>query len=228
MNEDLFLFPTFTQNYVWTRAAEEGSPTNEELTFQTKEGMSVTADVGISYFIREKEVANVFKKYRKGVEEITDIFLRNEVRDAMVKAASKRPIESVYGEGKAEFMNEVYITVKNSVDSIGIQVEKIYLIGDLRLPENVIAALNAKIAATQLAQQKENEVQASKAEALKSVAAAEGKAKSIEIEAKAQAEANRILAASITPTLVEYKRIEKWDGKLPYYTGGPTPMLNVK
>ena len=43
-NDQLFLFPTFLQNYVWTADTREGSPTNEEFTFQTKEGLVVKAD----------------------------------------------------------------------------------------------------------------------------------------------------------------------------------------
>ena len=82
INEDLFLFPTFTQNYVWTKDATEGSPTDESITFQTQEGLGVNADIGISYHIDTDKVSLIFQKYRKGVDEITDIYLRNMVRDA--------------------------------------------------------------------------------------------------------------------------------------------------
>ena len=46
--------------------------------------------------------------------------------------------------------------------------------------------------------------------------------------ATAQAKANQLLNASLTPTLVNYKAIEKWDGKLPTYSGGgAVPFLNI-
>ena len=48
---------------------------------------------------------------------------------------------------------------------------------------------------------------------------AQGEADALKIQAEAQAEANRILSKSITDNLVEYKKIEKWDGKMPYATG---------
>lgn len=35
------------------------------------------------------------------------------------------------------------------------------------------------------------------------------------------------IAASITPTLVEYERIKKLDGKLPQVQGGATPFVNL-
>lgn len=38
--------------------------------------------------------------------------------------------------------------------------------------------------------------------------------------ANAQAEANRKLAESLSDTLIDYQKIQKWDGKLPTVSGG--------
>src|SRR5690349_12532096 len=67
VNEELYLFPTFTQNYTWAKDCQEGDCANEELGFQTVEGLAVTADVGISYRIDPSKAALIFQKYRKGV-----------------------------------------------------------------------------------------------------------------------------------------------------------------
>lgn len=229
-NEELHLFPTFTQNTVWTADSREGSPEDESITFQTKEGLSVNADIGLAYHIDPTKVTAIFQKYRKGIDEITDIYLRNIVRDAFVVASSNKPVEFVYGEGKAELRDEVEQIVKAKVEPIGIVIEQISFVGDLRLPDSVVTALNAKIAALQKASQRENEVKEAEAEARKKIAAAQGEAESIKVVALAQADANKILSNSITPTLVEYKRIEKWNGIMPTYMAGamPTPMLNMK
>lgn len=229
-NEELHLFPTFTQNTVWTADSREGSLEDESITFQTKEGLSVNADIGLAYHIDPTKVTAIFQKYRKGIDEITDIYLRNIVRDAFVVASSNKPVEFVYGEGKAELRDEVEQIVKAKVEPIGIVIEQISFVGDLRLPDSVVTALNAKIAALQKASQRENEVKEAEAEARKKIAAAQGEAESIKVVALAQADANKILSNSITPTLVEYKRIEKWNGIMPTYMAGamPTPMLNMK
>lgn len=229
MNEELYIFPTFTQNYVWTADAAESSPDNESLSFQTVEGMTVNADVGISYAIRADKVNTIFQKYRRGVNEITDTFLCNMVRDALNTTVSTRPISSVYGAGKAEIMSEVEQRVRDQVDPLGIDVERIYWVGELRLPQTVTASLNAKIEATQRAQQRQNEVAEAKAEAQKKIEAARGEAEQIRLKAEAEAEANQIVARSITPELVQYEAIKRWDGNLPRFTGGnaPMPFINV-
>jgi regulator of protease activity HflC (stomatin/prohibitin superfamily) len=200
------------------------------MTFQTKEGLSVNTDIGITYALDPKKVTVIFQKYRKGVEEITAVYLRSMVRDALVTEASSRAIESVYGEGKAELITRVQKRVQEQTKDIGILIEKIYFVGDLRLPQVVTTAINAKITATQMAAQRENEVAQSKAEADKLVAEARGRADSRLLEAKAEAEAIKIKgdALSQNPKLVELSAVEKWDGKLPtYMLGSSTPFIQV-
>lgn len=228
-NEELYIFPTFTQNYNWTAGSTEGSPNDEAIVFQVDGGLSVKADIGISYSIDPDKVDLVFKKYRKGVDEITDIFLRNHVRDAFVNIASNMQIQNVYGSGKEELIMKVNERVKNEVKDIGINVEKIYFVGDMVLPSQIVTAINAKMDAIQKAEQREFELRESKAAAEKVVAEAEGKGRSITLLAEAQAKANKILSASLTPEFIQYTFYQHWDGKLPVYSGGnmPVPMLSM-
>jgi len=230
INEELYIFPTFMQNYVWTKDAQEGSPNDESISFQTADGMTANADIGISYSIDPDKVATIFQTYRRGVEEITDTFLRNMVRDALVKQASNKPIEYVYGAGKAELIAAVQKDVSDQVESIGIKVDKIYWIGEIRLPAIVLDSINNKNAATQMAQQRQNEVAQAKAEADKKIEDARGTAESILRVAEAQAKANKILAESLTTEFVQYEALQKWDGKLPttMVPGQATPFISVK
>jgi len=229
-NEELYVFPTFMQNYVWTAGVDEGSPNDESISFQTADGMTANADIGISYSIDPDKVALIFQTYRRGVEEITDTFLRNMVRDALVKQASNKPIEYVYGAGKAELIAAVQKDVSDQVGPLGINIGKIYWIGEIRLPEVVLKSINAKNAATQMAQQRQNEVAQAKAEADKKIEDARGQAESLLKVAEAQAKANKVLAESLTTEFVQYQAITKWDGKLPttMIPGQATPLVNIK
>jgi regulator of protease activity HflC (stomatin/prohibitin superfamily) len=230
MNEELYVFPVFMQNYVWTKDPTEGSENDESISFQTADGMTANADIGISYSIDPDKVSTIFQTYRRGVDEITDTFLRNMVRDALVKQASNKPIEYVYGAGKAELIAAVQADVADQVADIGIKIDKIYWIGEIRLPEVVLNSINAKNAATQMAQQRQNEVAQAKAEADKKIEDARGTAESILRVAEAQSKANKILAESLTPEFVQYEALQKWDGKLPttMVPGQATPFISVK
>lgn len=224
INEELYLFPTYTQNHTY-----DG---RDKIGFQTREGLTVEADIGITYHVQPDKVTSVFQKYRKGIDEITDTFLRNMIRDSLVKRASALPIESVYGEGKTSLIEQVQQDVQDQTSEIGIVIEKLYWVGELTLPENVIGSINRKIEATQMAEQRENEVRQATAEAQKVVASARGEAEARIAVANADAEAFQIKGEALRnyPEVLEMNKIERWDGTLPRFVGGDSviPMINLE
>ncbi|MBL8005587.1 MAG: prohibitin family protein [Candidatus Kapabacteria bacterium] len=220
LTQQIFKFPTFQQNVVW-----EGQ---EEITFQTIEGLSARAEIGMSYYLVSDSVPVLFQKYRRGIDEITSVYLRNMVIDVLNNLASQMTIESVYGKGRQLLLDKATEMVANQVRPFGIVVERVYSIGEFRLPPAVVTAINLKIEASQRAQQRENEVKEAEAEASKKIAQARGEAESVRIRAEAEATANKSVANSVTPSLIQYQSIKRWDGRLPLVTGGTVPLLNLE
>lgn len=218
--KNVYTFPTFEQNDIWQD--------NEGFNFQTKEGMAIHADIGITFHIEPSAVSKIFQRYRRGMHEISHIFLRNFIRDAINKAASKFTVQDLYSTSKEQFFTEVEQHVRSDLKDLGIIISRIYLIGRFHFPPNVIAAINAAIEANQKAQQRENELRQSEAEAKKLVAAAEGEAQCILMKANADSAANRAITATLTPTLLEWAKIQKWDGKLPQVSTSTTPIIALK
>lgn len=64
--------------------------------------------------------------------------------------------------------------------------------------------------------------------AKKKVAVAEGDAQAKRIQADAEAYYNAQVASSLTPEMVQLKQVEKWDGKLPTYSGITNGMFSFK
>jgi hypothetical protein len=54
-----------------------------------------------------------------------------------------------------------------------------------------------------------------------------GEAESILVVAQGQAKPNDALSRSISPILVQYKSIEKWNGILPQVSGGAVPFIDL-
>jgi regulator of protease activity HflC (stomatin/prohibitin superfamily) len=231
-NDEIFLFPTFSQTQVWTQDKNEGSINDDSFTFQTNEGMSVNTDIGITYAIDPTKVTKVFTKYRKGIGEITNVYLRSMVRDALVKEAGILPIENVYGSGKSALLDAVKGRVMTETAQLGIIVENIYWIGSMRLPGSIVTSINAKAAATQLTAQREQEIQQAKAEADKKIQEARGDAESILLRANAEAGAIRIKGEAIAqnPRVLELTAIERWSGILPttMVPNSSVPFITIK
>ena len=155
-------------------------------------------------------------------------FLRNIARDAFNSAASTYSVEQLYGEKKSEFLLRVKEMVNKQVEPYGIRIEQFGFVGAPRLPESVLAALNAKITATQEAMKSENELRIAQAEAAKEVAQAEGHARAQVARAEGEAKANQALVSSLTPQLLEWEKLkvmQKWNGVLPTVQGGGNGMI---
>lgn len=213
--ERLYTFPTFVQNYVWDHATTPQSPGNESIDFQSREGANINADFGIQYTFRRENIPDIFQRYRMGAIEITRQTLRNEVRDALVAAASTRRIEDLIGEGKNAFMDEVLAYVKSRMEPYGIMIDNIYAVGQFRLDPRVVEAINRRISAAQETEQRRQQVLTATQEAER-----------LRIEAEGQAAANRIIANSVTPELVQYLAAQKWNGVLPIATSG-VPFIQI-
>lgn len=223
INEELYLFPTFTQTVSWED--------NNAIAFQTTEGMVVKGNIGLTYSIEPSMATTLFQKYRMGVDEITDKFLKSMVRDAFNEKASTLKVDSIYGSGKFEMIREVEASVRSQVQDIGINIERIYYISELGLPPEVVDSLNAKIRATQMAEQRQNEIKQSKAEADKKIEEARGIAESKLINAKAEAEAIESVGNALrkNPEVIMKNAVDKWDGSLPKFMGdsGVVPFVDV-
>lgn len=217
INEDLYRFPTFQQNKVWTASESEDSPTDESFSFQTAEGMMVNTDIGVSYSIDPTKVANLFQKFRKGPDEITNVVLRSIVRDGLNRLGGADSVYTVMGPGKQKLIEKVQDFVRTQTEPYGIRELKLYLVGEMRPPKAVKDAISAKITATQKAQQAENELQTAKAQAAKAIATAEG-----------QARANELKQRTLTPELIQYEAVQRWNGVLPQVTSGAVPLINLK
>lgn len=222
MNERLYAFPTFNQLRSY----------DEQFSFQTSDAMDVFAHIGVEYNIDPAKAAHVFATYRKGIEEITDVNLRQYISDSLIKNASAMDINELTQGGKTTLLDRVTKELRSKLDPVGIRIVKLSWTGDLTYPKQVKDSINAKIEATQRALLRENEVAQSKAEAEKLRVAAQGEADARLTRARAEAEAIAIKAKALrdNPDVLKLNAIEKWDGKLPVYSAGsaPMPFLPVK
>ena len=223
LSTQIIEFPTYVQTVKWTKDTNEGHPINEEMGFNSKEGMEIFVDVSLSYAIESSKVPDFYVKYRvPEMETFTHGILRDVVRNSLNEVASTYVVEDIYGERKAEFLNKVEQTIQKKLAPVGVGVQQFGFIGAPRVPAVIATAISAKAQAIQQAERARNELATTQAEAAKKIAEAEGDAKSLVTRAQGEADANRIRQNSLTPQLLELRRIEnnralidKWNGQLP-------------
>lgn len=225
----VYSYPTFVQNYVWTHSVEEGKAQNEEITFTIKGNMAVSLDVSIAYRLDPAKVPAFYVQFRSDdLTTFTDGFLHNVTRDCFNEEGGRFELDQIMGDNAA-FVLSVRKQLEGRVGQYGVIIEQFGIIGAPRPPKEVQAAITAKIGATQLAIQKQNELVQATADAAKVVAKAKGDAEATLLLAQTQAKSNELLNNSLTDKLVQYRMIDKWNGQLPTYTGAAgIPMLPVK
>jgi regulator of protease activity HflC (stomatin/prohibitin superfamily) len=228
LSTQIIEFPTYVQTVKWTRDTSEGHPINEEMGFNSKEGMEIFVDVSLSYAIDPLKAPEFYVKYRvDDLELFTHGILRDIVRNSLNEVASTYVVEDIYGERKAEFLGKVEAMIQQKVTPVGVGVQQFGFIGAPRVPAVIATAITAKAQAIQQAERARNELATTQAEAAKKIAEAEGDAKSLVTRAQGEADANRIRQNSLTPQLLELRRIEnskalieKWNGQLPTVEAG--------
>ncbi len=218
----IFNYPTYVQTAIWTRDEEEGSPTNEEISFNTKEGTAIQADISLSYQLNADKVPSFYVKFRSDYLNLfTHGFLRNIARDAFNELAASYTLEEVYGLKKEELLASVRKRINTEVNQYGIELIQMGFTGALRMDPAIMAALNTKLTSIQAAIAAENQLRQSQAEAQKAIAKAEGEARS-----------NELLAKSITPQLIQWRNLQiteqavnKWNGARPLVEGSDSGLL---
>src|SRR5271170_5070644 len=166
LTEQIVLFPTSVQNVVWTETANEGKPYDESITFSSSEGVNANADVGLSFHIEPALAPRLYGRFRlNDLSLLADGYMRNTVREAFNDVASRLPVQEIYGPGKSKMLSDVTQKCRDVFGKDGIVIDQLTINGALRLPQNVMDAINRAMEATQNAIQSRNRIAQVEAEA---------------------------------------------------------------
>lgn len=181
----------------------------------SKDLQTVQTNLAINYRVDTKKSYSIYKNVGADYENVLVVPAVNEVLKAISSAYTAE--ESVtnrvlISDGLVDGLNE-------KLNDSGLYVTDVNII-DFDFSDAFIQAIEEK----QVAQQK---LLTAETEKQTAIAKAEAEAETIKIKAQAEAEANKVLSESITNNVIEYNKIEKWDGKLPQVTGGSGTLINL-
>ena len=219
-------YPVFLKTVVLTKTPTEGSPLNDEINVNSVEGQPISLDVSLSFQLDQSQTPKLYTTFRTDINQITHGYVKQTIRQALQEVVGTEPVADVIGPKKAEATNRVRTLISQRLQPMGFDVRQ-FTINELRAPPAVMDAINQKNVMQQQALTAQNELQKNTFNAQGDSIKAAGRAKAITAEAEAQARANELLSRSITPTLVQYQIANKWDGKLPTYSGGGVPMIQL-
>lgn len=211
---DVYTYPIYIQRVDY-----------QAFTVTTKDAAQFTMDPVLAYQLDRTRAVDVFTKYRKSLEEIQAGYMRTCIYDAYRITANSYTSDELMAS-RAKFENEVREMLNKSLGDEGFIVTE--FTSQITPPKSLQEMIDAKNKAVQAALKAENQVKEAEANAKIAIAKAEGEAAALKIQADGEAYYNRTVAASITDLLVRQDAIEKWDGKLPQYSGNAIPFIDLK
>src|SRR6185436_6961981 len=169
---------------------------------------------------------------------VEDRVVRQYTRSQVPVVASKYGWEEITSAKRGTINNEISKGLEAEFAKRHMRLIS-FAVREVHLPQSLQTALDQKIQAQQQAEQQKYQLAQAQVKAQQDVAVATGQANALKAQAegeaqatltraKAQSEANKQLAQSLTPELIRYQQLQRWDGKLPVFSGGGvTPLIDA-
>lgn len=219
-------YPVSTETVYYTKNNDDGDEKKDNsINVNTKDGKQVNVSVTYAYHMDEVQLPSVFEKFRGQKSEVIEAgYMKNEMYQAINEITSQYSLMELVGDKRPQINEAILDKFRNSLEPYGIVIETFNLsdvVPDEQTKEAIQAVVNAQNALEKAKVEKEQaEVDAEKARV-----AAKGKADAELIEAEGTAAANAKLQESLTPLIVEQRKLDKWDGKLPGIVAGDSNLL---
>lgn len=225
------------------------SRNDESFSIPTSDGKTVRVNLEFSYRFDESRVASTFVMFKgKSGEVIKDTFIKPKIVAWTQEVSANYPVTDIFGDKRTAINAELDTYLKQKFDPYGIVIDTVNFT-DISVDEETAAAIQKKVTAQQEMELANIEAQTAKIQAEKDkqvaeVASqqkiieenakaeamrinAEAEAEAMRIKAEAEAAANKMVAASLTPSLIEKIKYEQWNGQLPQVTGSTASLIDI-
>lgn len=186
----VYEYPTFVQTIDY-----------DPFEFNSKDGSVFSFDPTVMMHLKPNAAAEVFKKYRKDMDDILEVTLVPIIQDAFKEEINVRTDNELISD-QTSFQNAIEERLKAELGNENFIVTKVST--GIKYPDALVKAINDKNVAIQKKAEVENQVAVAEAEAKKKI-----------IEAQAEKEANALRTVALTPAVLQQMWIEKWDGTVP-------------
>lgn len=181
----------------------------------SKKGLSIGVKTAVNWVNNSGSVLNHHEQYGlDGEGRFIDPVVYGSIKDVIGKYTA----EEVYSTRREEIESQIKDMVNKKFQESRIFTLKMLEVQDVDLPQEISNAIKSKIKESQKTLRAVQEAETKKAVAQQQVAEAEARSKAAEFKAKE----NLTLARSLTPELIQYKklqleedRVQRWNGVYP-------------
>ena len=209
----IFTYPTYIQR-----------KTYDPFNVNARDASIFSMDPTIAYRINPDKACDIFTKYRVGIRELEEGYIRTCIYEAYRTCANQYSSDSLMSS-RANFESDVRRRLEASLMAEGFIVEE--FTSQITPPQALEQMINEKNMAIQSSLKAENKVKEAEANANIKIAEAQGEAEAMRIKADGEAYYNRTISASLSPMIVQEDWIEKWNGEVPTVVGSGGMMFDM-
>lgn len=178
----------------------------------SKDLQTVSSTIALNYHVDPGKVNKVYQEI--GID------FKARIIDPAVQEAVKAIVAQFTAEElitrRAEVRDQIKEVLTKRLLTSNILVDEFSIV-DFNFSPQFNAAIEAKQTAEQQALKAKRDLDRIKIEAEQKLT-----------QARAEAEGQRLQRETITPTLLQLRAIEKWDGQFPQVVGGAMPFIDVR
>lgn len=202
-------FTVSNEQLVLSKDKRDGSLDDDSFKISTSDQANISISFQMSYRFIEDSIVDTFKNFR-GLdgEDIINQRVETVLKSRISEITNNYTMMDIHSGNRAEINDKItaYLNEKFS-EQFGIQVIDASII-DVHPDEQLEKAINDKVEAIQKTEQARQEQERVKVEAETKLIQAENEAAIKIKEAEAEAKANKEIANSITPELIQMKEAE--------------------
>ena len=202
-------------------------------TASTQDQQNVSTGVSVNFTIDPAQAVNFWKNYRD-IPTLTQTIIAPIVSNDTKAVTADYTAQELITR-REQVRQEIEQDVRTDLTQYRVAIVTGVNITNFSYSDAYNQAIDAKQVAQQTAleeQYKLQQVQISAqqqvaqadAQASAAVDIAQGRAKATILQAQADAQAYKLKQQSLTPEILTLSAIQKWDGQLPHYMAGSTPL----
>lgn len=200
-----------TEQLYMSADVKEGSKEDDSFDVVCRDG-KMNVDFEMSYSFDADKINELFTRYRgMSGEDVINNIVRGKVKTFTNEVTSQYSVLEAHMEKKGEINKKLTERLKEGLSEYGVNIESATL-SQTRVDQTIEAAITERSKASQELEAEKQRKEKAELEAETKKIQAQGEADAALIKAQGEANANRALQESITPELIEMKRIEKWNG----------------
>lgn len=202
-------FTVGNEQLVLSKDSRDGSEGDDSFLVSTADNANISISFQMSYRYKMDQVTETYKKF-KGMDgdDIVNSRVRTVLKAKISEVTTDYTMMDIYSGNRGKINDELTEFLSKELgDEFGIEVLDASII-DVHPDAQLQQTINDRVTAMQKKQQAEAEQETIRVQNETKLMEAEADAKAKLIAAQAEADANKVLATSITPELIEMKEAE--------------------